>query len=58
MTDKMVEEYIAEQEGELIQDDSQFVIDEDGELQASSVLSQKFVYKLGGGSQEYYPPFS
>jgi putative transposase len=28
MTDKMVEEYIAEQEGEPIHDDSQFVIDE------------------------------
>jgi putative transposase len=35
ITDKMVQEYIAEQEGEPIQDDSQFVIDEDTKLPPS-----------------------
>lgn len=32
ITDEMIEEYIAEQEGEPIQDDSQFVIDQDTNL--------------------------
>jgi len=35
ITDKMVEEYIAEQEGEPIHDDSQFVIDETPKLPPS-----------------------
>ncbi len=35
ITDKMVEEYIAEQEGEPMQDDSQFVIDETTNLPPS-----------------------
>jgi putative transposase len=35
ITDKMIEEYIAEQEGEPIHDDSQFVIDEDMNLPPS-----------------------
>jgi putative transposase len=35
ITDKMVEEYIAEQEGEHMQDDSQFVIDETTNLPPS-----------------------
>ena len=35
ITDEMVEQYIAEQEGEPIQDESQFVIDEDTKLPPS-----------------------
>jgi putative transposase len=35
ITDEMIQEYIAEQEGEPIQDDSQFVIDEDTKLPPS-----------------------
>jgi putative transposase len=35
ITDEMIQEYIAEQEGEPIQDDSRFVIDEDTKLPPS-----------------------
>jgi len=35
ITDEMIEQYIAEQEGEPIQDESQFVIDEDTKLPLS-----------------------
>jgi putative transposase len=35
ITDKMIEEYVAEQEGEPIHHDSQFVVDEDTKLPPS-----------------------
>jgi putative transposase len=49
ITDEMVEQYIAEQEGEPIQDESQFVIDEDTKLPPSrrysfTTLSLTYAY--------------
>lgn len=42
ITDEMIQEYIAEQEGEPIHDDSQFVIDEDTKLSPSRRQSSTF----------------